>query len=131
MFTLVPGRYVTSTVYYQYPNLSEGADRVGGQMRGDKECPFSGVTNSGRVRRKGPEGDARRVARTVPLNHRGRNDSCVSVFRLQGFLKASVAGDVQSSECRPGRPDRPNEPYGFRRRKAILNHAHALVSACP
>ena len=34
---------------YQYPNLSEGADRVGGQLRGDKECPFSGVTNSGRV----------------------------------------------------------------------------------
>ena len=34
---------------YQYPNLSEGADRVGGQLRGDKECPFSGVTKSGRV----------------------------------------------------------------------------------
>jgi len=29
---------------YQYPNLSEGADRVGGQLRGDKECLFSGVT---------------------------------------------------------------------------------------
>ena len=36
---------------YQYPNLSEGAaaDRVGGQVRGDKECPFSDVTKSGRV----------------------------------------------------------------------------------
>ena len=32
---------------YQYPNLSDGADRVGGQLRGDKECPFSGVTKSG------------------------------------------------------------------------------------
>ena len=29
---------------YQYPNLSEGADRVAGQLRGDKECSFSGVT---------------------------------------------------------------------------------------
>ena len=28
---------------YQYPNLSEGADRAGGQLRGDKECSFSGV----------------------------------------------------------------------------------------
>ena len=28
---------------------SEGADRVAGQLRGDKECPFSGVTKSGRV----------------------------------------------------------------------------------
>ena len=46
---------------YQNPNLSEGADRVGGQLRGDKECPFSGVTNSGRVWRKVPESDARSV----------------------------------------------------------------------
>ena len=44
-----------------YPNLSEGADRVAGQLRGDKECPFSGVTNSGRVWRKVPESDARSV----------------------------------------------------------------------
>ena len=40
---------------YQYPNLSEGADRVGGQLRRDKECPFSSVTKSGRVSRKVPE----------------------------------------------------------------------------
>ena len=26
---------------------------------------------------------------------------------------------------------RPNEPSGFRGRKAILNHASALVAACP
>ena len=26
---------------------------------------------------------------------------------------------------------RPNEPSGFRGRKAIVNHASALVSACP
>ena len=46
---------------YEYPNLSEGADRVGGQLRGDKECPFSGVTKSGRVWRKVPKSDARSV----------------------------------------------------------------------
>ena len=40
-------------------NLSEGADRVGGQLRGDEECPFSGVTKSGRVWRKVPESDIR------------------------------------------------------------------------
>ena len=49
---------------YQYPNLSEGADRVGGQLRGDKECPFNGVTKSGRVWRKVPESDARSVHQT-------------------------------------------------------------------
>ena len=46
---------------YQNPNLSEGADRVGGQMQGDKKCPFSGVTKTGRVWRKVPESDARSV----------------------------------------------------------------------
>ena len=41
---------------YQYSNrLSEGTDRVGRQLRGDKECPFSGVTKSGRVWRNVPE----------------------------------------------------------------------------
>ena len=45
----------------QYPNLSEGADRVGGQLRGDKDCTFSGVTKAGRVWRKVPESDARSV----------------------------------------------------------------------
>ena len=29
------------------------------------------------------------------------------------------------------RGGRPNEPPGFRGGKAILNHASALVSACP
>ena len=42
---------------YQYQNLSEGVDRLGGQLRGDKECPFSGVTKSGRVWRKVPESE--------------------------------------------------------------------------
>ena len=41
--------------------LLESADHVGGQMHGDKECPFRGVTKSGRVWRKVPESDARSV----------------------------------------------------------------------
>ena len=48
---------------YQYSNLWEGADRVGGQLHG--ECPFSGVTKSGRVWRKVPESDVRSVPRTA------------------------------------------------------------------
>ena len=52
---------------YQYPNLSEGADRVGGQLRGDKECPISDVTNSGRVWRKVPESGARSVQSSYTL----------------------------------------------------------------
>ena len=52
---------------YQYPNLSEGVDRIGGQLRGDKECPFSGVTKSDRVWRKVPESDARSVLQASAL----------------------------------------------------------------
>ena len=54
---------------YQYPNLSdlEGTDRVGGQLRGDKECPFNGVTKSGRVWRKMPESNAQSVLETPIL----------------------------------------------------------------
>ena len=44
-----------------YPNLLEGTDRVGGQLHGDKECPFSGITKSGRVWRKVPESSAQSV----------------------------------------------------------------------
>ena len=47
---------------YQYPNLLEGADCVGGQLCGDKECPFSGVTKSCTVWRKVLESNARSVA---------------------------------------------------------------------
>ena len=52
---------------YQYRNLSEGADRVGGQLHEDKKCPFSGVTKSGRVWRKMPESGARSVGGLVLL----------------------------------------------------------------
>ena len=34
-------------------------NRVGGQLRGGKECPFTDVTTSGRVSRKVPESDQR------------------------------------------------------------------------
>ena len=47
--------------YISTGTFREGADRVAGQLRGDKECHFSGVTKSGRVWRKVPESDARSV----------------------------------------------------------------------
>ena len=50
---------------YQYPNLSEGVDSVGGQLRGDKDRPFSGVTSFGRAWRKVPETNAKSVGNTL------------------------------------------------------------------
>ena len=57
------GIYIYIYIYVHDPHLSEGADRVAGQLRGDKdnECPFSGVTNSGSVWRTVLESDARSV----------------------------------------------------------------------
>ena len=44
----MPGRYIASTVLL-VPKLSEVGGSVGGQLRGDEECPFRGVTGCGRV----------------------------------------------------------------------------------
>ena len=56
-------RTVSVDVKHHVYLLSEGADRVAGQLRGDTERPVSGVTRSGRVWRKVPESDARSVGR--------------------------------------------------------------------
>ena len=54
--------------FNHYPNLAEALTAsVHGQLRGDKECPFSGVSRSGRVWRKVPESDARSVPLVVTL----------------------------------------------------------------
>ena len=49
------------------PESFVGADRVAGHLCGDKECPFSGVTKSGRVWRKVTESDAQSVEMTFPF----------------------------------------------------------------
>ena len=79
---------------YQYPNLSEGADRVGGQMRRDKECPFSGVTKSGRVWRKVPESDAR----SLEEGARKRCSECaISSVSVSGIATVSIITIIDCS----------------------------------
>ena len=80
-----------SLISTQKLNLSEGADRVGGQLHGDKECPFSGVTKSGRVWRKVPESDARSVRPVLPVPNkpygfRGRKATVNNEMLLKGSL---------------------------------------------
>ena len=82
IFTCVLGRLVASTVL-SVPNLSEGADRVAGQLRGDKECPFSGVTKYGRVWRKVPESDARSVGKPVSCHVVGLLDVCAATMQIR------------------------------------------------
>ena len=59
------GAMASFTTESTQTGLSEGADRIGGQLRGGKECHFSGVTRSGRVWSKVPESDARSVSPSV------------------------------------------------------------------
>ena len=73
----------------QYPNLSEGADRVGGQLRGNKECPFSGVIKSGRVWRKVPESDARCVSPTLTLEPTA--DATTAIYGLAALRDQLLA----------------------------------------
>ena len=51
-------------------NLSEGANRIAGQLRGDKEWPFSGVTKSGSLE----EGAGKRCS------------ECESVYKTNHFV---------------------------------------------
>ena len=60
---------------------------------------------------------------------------CVTVGEVGAYiLNATMSPPIVQELCEsrwPSRAIRPNEPSGFRGRKAILNHASALVSACP
>ena len=47
--------------FHSFPSLSECAYSINGQLHGDKECPFSGITKSGRVWRKVLESSAQSV----------------------------------------------------------------------
>ena len=80
MFTGVLGRYLASAVLSVLKPFG-GADRVDGQLRGEKECPFSGVTSSDRVWRKVPESDARSVisTRTFRRALTASVDSCAEI----------------------------------------------------
>ena len=101
---------------YLYPNLSEGADRVGGQLRGDKECPFSGVTKSGRVWRKVPESDARSVATSWIHGHTmPGGEVLLNVLRCQLTYQGQV---VTNAEARFNNSLRPRKPEGSSGRTA-------------
>ena len=77
---------------HQYPNLSEGADCIGGQLCGDKECPFSGVTKYGRVWRKVLESNAWSVVSPLEtVRRRGCETSSIAF--------ASVVVETLRSYC--------------------------------
>ena len=93
-----------------------------------------------------PELFSPRAILTVSHRHQCRARWEVSSLQVQGTTlvvwvvisrscpswakKHSHPGAVRESRG-PSWAVRPNEPSGFRGRKAIVNHASALVSACP
>ena len=71
-------------------------------LRGDKECPFSGVTKSGRVWSKVPESDARSVGcnRTPNLAFRRPSpNSARFSYAIEGvlFISAQLSSDAVSA----------------------------------
>ena len=76
-----------------------------------------------------------RYAELSPLNKYGTQGKSFPV-QLHPHIKTGCQKrESHSSEAMresrwPSLAVRPNEPSGFRGRKAILNHASALVTAC-
>ena len=64
-------------------------------MSGDKECPFSGVTKSGRVWRKVPESDARSV-RAVLTSRWPALECPVLMVMMWGFMYPRIARDIRT-----------------------------------
>ena len=100
---------------YQYSNLSEGAHRVDGQLHGDKECPFSGVTKSGRVWRKVLESDA--VAGTAMLGVLGgrtlRAPLSGAFLQTLPQLVTPLNGHSLSPRSCPPMLSAPSERFGY------------------
>ena len=67
------------------------------QLRGDKECPFSGITKSGRVWRKVPENGARSVRLDMSTSQvaggctkKGQYNYKQTMFLFSGFCCSFV-----------------------------------------
>ena len=87
MFTCVLGRWVASTVIL-VPKPFGGRR----QLRGDKVCPFSGVTKSGRVWRKVPESDARSRTPSIVLPHLPPHSARIA-YATEGALYLSPSSE--------------------------------------
>ena len=93
---------------YQYPNLLEGTDRICGQLCRDNECPFSGITKSGRVWRKIPESNARRVRLT--LTHLQRPSTAIYALPNSQFVK--LANEIKFTRALARFPSACFSPTG-------------------
>ena len=86
----------------------EGAGSVGRQLCGHKECPFRGVTSSGRVWRKVLESDAGSVGQPMTDRQTDRQTQreCVCVCIDNQFWKSleEGAGKLESYAGSVGQP---------------------------
>ena len=108
--------------FYSYPHFSEGADSVSGQMCGDKKCPFSGVTNSGRLWREVPESQVQRVCMQDSLNCQSPSawstclSVCIYICLNMSHVMATRLSDLVFLLCRPLCPGvLPDSEHGDRK----------------
>ena len=85
VFTCVLGSYAASTVLL-VPTSFGGRQQLGRQLREDEECPFNGVTSSGRICRKVPESDARSAHRSVSYLARVARTASVDIGKDRSVL---------------------------------------------
>ena len=91
---------------------------------------------SNSLRPRKPEGSLGRTAQDGHLDSHTAPALCDQEYRHGPIYTGPCtgvglrsSGAIRKSRW-PSWAFRPNEPYGFRGRKAVLNHAHALAMSC-
>ena len=75
--------------------LWQGRSRFSGQMQGDMECPFSGVTNYGRVCRMGARKQGLELVRSVYMD----NLTCVQRYMRMQCIHGQIDMCTQRYVC--------------------------------
>ena len=134
--------YVRAWALGGFHGLSEGADLVGGQLRGDKECPFSDVTKSCRVWRKVPENGARSVGRNIG-HHAGQPADITVLIKIHSSASlvrrrtctrrvsdAASLSTLPTPQTPPSLPHQPATPGPFLSLSVAASPVHCGVVAC-
>ena len=117
--------YVTHSLV-STQNILEGTDIIGGQLRGDKECPFSGVTSSGRFfgGRKVWESNAQSVEINKVLKKRKKYKVCpednISIPSLVSMVTGQKQKELVEIKSAPSVVQPILAEFGGRCQKAML-----------
>ena len=98
---------------------------------GDVSTHFLCRTLKRRLHAAGQLGHFTVLSTSTSADGHSRNSMQEFTIKPPHVLRHHQSSGAESKSLWPFWAVLPNEPYGFRGRKAILNHAHALVTVCP